>query len=397
MHRNFLGGSTPEFISDAADIIIRSASHELRYSRAVKPLAYQSSAQLRLHEDEGWHLHGRGAGTAGSEGGSGEMQAVLADVRGLLIRGGFYRGPEITTLTSVVLSAAPHVSSSPESAATSSTSVGRAATSGQEEQGWGPEKGRWIPAKDPVSGRTYYWHSITKQSRWRIPKEEHEASQPSSSTTAASSGGRPGVQTLSDLDDARAQRQASSDLSRAGHDAGAAPALGQQPGATSQEATDAARPRRGRDDSSGMRAGAGVAAGGVEVEVGEVLAEGGGGIEEGSDSGLSEKERASVLLHAAGEEMVQARVSLQDGILAMTRTHMILVDRHCLLRADLRSVQSLDLSHDHEGGDASEEAAGFSISGMVRQQLGRDVIKSSTKACKQFEQLRERNTQRLQV
>ena len=131
--------------------------------------------------------------------------------------------------------------------------------------------------------------------------------------------------------------------------------------------------------------------------VGEGWAEGGGVIGEGGDSGLSEKERASVLLYAAGEEMVQARVSLQDGMLAMTRTHMIVVNRHCLLRADLRSVQSLDLSHDHEGGDANEEAAGFSISGMVRQQLGRDVIKSSAKACKQFEQLLARNKQRLQV
>jgi hypothetical protein len=37
MHRNFLrGGSPPDFMRDAADIIIRSLTHELSYSHAVQ-------------------------------------------------------------------------------------------------------------------------------------------------------------------------------------------------------------------------------------------------------------------------------------------------------------------------------------------------------------------------
>jgi len=89
-----------------------------------------------------------------------------------------------------------------------------------------------------------------------------------------------------------------------------------------------------------------------------VIAVGGGGVEKAS--GLDERERGSVLQRAAGEEMVQARVTLLESTLAITRTHFILVDRHCVLRADVRNVESLDLALDSASGG---HGAGISIGG----------------------------------
>ena len=348
MHRNFLSGGAPDFISDAADIIIRSATHELSYSRAIKPLTYESLARVRLHEDEGWRLRElegwgfRRGGGGGQHVGSGEvMRKVLQNVQGLLVRGGFYRGSEIAVLHTLKVSAAAAAASSPSSSY--GTSSGTSSSAKPENSGGGGgEEGKWIPAKDPVSGRTYYWHSITKQSRWRIPQEDAHAASPASSpssppslsspansaasSASAASVSRPGADTVSQLLHARARRQSSSGAQDSSH-----------------EPDDGAQPR-GADSASAVL--------GTDQAVhGGVRAEGAGSGEEGdAGRGMTERERGSVLQRAAGEHMVQARVSLQDSILAITSTHFILVDRHCVLRADVRNVESLGAQDARAGG-----------------------------------------------
>ena len=142
MHRNFLSGGAPDFISDAADIIIRSATHELSYSRAIKPLTYESLARVRLHEDEGWRLRElegwgfRRGGGGGQHVGSGEvMRKVLQNVQGLLVRGGFYRGSEIAVLHTLKVSAAAAAASSPSSSY--GTSSGTSSSAKPENSGGG--------------------------------------------------------------------------------------------------------------------------------------------------------------------------------------------------------------------------------------------------------------------
>jgi len=85
LHRNFLGGGEPDFISDAPDIIIRSTSHQISYSHTIKPLAYESLARLRLHEDENWRVSATDRGGGGGDH-AGNMQEVLKDVHCFLIR-----------------------------------------------------------------------------------------------------------------------------------------------------------------------------------------------------------------------------------------------------------------------------------------------------------------------
>jgi hypothetical protein len=326
MHRNFLsGGGAPDFIADAADIIIRSSTHELSYSHSIKALTYDSSVRVRLHTDDGWHVRALGGGTGG------DVREVLKDVKALLIRGGFYRGSEITILHSFEISSSSSSASSSSASASASSAAGAAAADGglSSAGGGGRDKGKWIPAKDPVSGRTYYWHSITKQSRWRMPKEEADAhSQNSSSSTfstsssassVSSSSSRPCAQTVSQLLDARVHRE-SSDEGRRGEKA---PSQGET--RDFNERTEANVRGEGRaasgEDDGGVGAG-----------------------------GMSESERGSLLQRAGGQEMVQARVTLEDSILAITRTHLLVVDRHCVLRADVRNVESLQLSRESEGG-----------------------------------------------
>lgn len=41
-----------------------------------------------------------------------------------------------------------------------------------------PEKGTWKAAVDPQTGRTYYWNTATRESRWAPPQETAAAAAP---------------------------------------------------------------------------------------------------------------------------------------------------------------------------------------------------------------------------
>ena len=283
MHRNFLAGGAPEFIGDAADVIIRSSTHELQYFSAVKPLSYQSSPRIRLHEDAGWRVSALGGSSLE---GSGSMQDVLKDVSAVLIRGGFYVGAEITILHSFTLfAAAARAGSTP-----SSTVLGRGALA----PGVGQAKtGRWVPAKDPVSGRTYYWHSITKQSRWTLPKEDADD---------VGRGGHAVAQEQMPVEarqqDQRGGEVVSKVLESMPH---RAVAQGEVVGAAGE----------GRRTSLHVPFHHGEATGASEAQSGVHTAKHAHEVDHAA-GGLTEKERGNVLSHAAGEEMVQARISLRQ-------------------------------------------------------------------------------------
>jgi hypothetical protein len=319
MHRNFLTRGQPEFIGTAPDIIIRSTSHELRYFGAVKPLTYESSAHVRLHEEEEWHVAALGTDGEQTRSDSAGMHNILSDVRVFLIRGGFYRGPEITILHAFTLSSSSTTASSSSSThASASLTASAEGEQGSAVQGANgargtPDKGKWVPAKDPVSGRTYYWHSITKQSRWRVPKEDGGEADATGRMELPS---RPSSDTVSAILEARAQRHGA---------------------AGGQEHQEAQGKEGGGGGDPGVDGDG--RAGQVGEGEGEALLSGGGWLRGGglggekSVGGMSEGERGKVLLHAAGEEMMQARVALDAGTLAMTRSHLLLVDRYCVLRA----------------------------------------------------------------
>jgi hypothetical protein len=184
-------------------LIPRRPGAALAYRGAAISWTYRTAAAIALDASAPWLVLADPDSIAAAPGPRADeaaVRTVLADLAEIRVRGGYYNGSEITTLRAVALYSGPVPSHTPpvptpsppapvqpdsrqpqpqpepttsrvahqqrQKEVVSAAGMERAALAGHAAAG------RWIRATHSETGRTYYWHSITKQSRWKPPPED---------------------------------------------------------------------------------------------------------------------------------------------------------------------------------------------------------------------------------
>eukprot|EP00960_Hanusia_phi_P071298 767520-Hanusia_phi.AAC.2 len=362
IHRNF-PNKFEEFLF-AHDLIIRGKGLSVSFSGAVDPLKFKTNAQAWIHESAGWKVK-YDVENLWNDAKAEDIQQALQNVRGLLFRGGFYQGSEVTVLVSFQLEAMQKVSKiadakfngeegnennlhgRPQTRAhqNSDGSFVKKSSSetGRDKKARSPsldeafqqdvQEGVWIPAKDPVKGKTYFWNSVTKQSVWKLPK---------------------GAKVQEKKDDGGKKKD---DSGKKKDDGGK------------------------KKDDSGKK----------KDDTGKNSDKSMPSFQKPSGQGILSEQEVSILVEiASNKHVVQARVLTAQGLIAVTSRHLIVVESACLYRVDLREVLQIDFSLDEKRQ---------LIPHIKMNQIERNVFSfalSREKSCEQFVKLVLRNKNNLQ-